>query len=95
MNATIVTYRVHPGRAEENADRIRAVYAELAQVAPEGYRYATFLREDGLSFVHMSFAEGESPLPELPAFRAFRQALPSEQEPDSVRLSTLVGSYRV
>jgi hypothetical protein len=95
MNGTIVTYRVHPGRTEENAARIRAVYEELAALAPPDYRYATFLREDGLSFVHIAFGEGEAPLPQLAAFREFRAALPSEQAPETVRLTTVVGSYRL
>lgn len=74
MSAVIVRYRVKPGRAEENAELVRAVYAELAAGQPPGFHYATYALEDGVTFVHVAFMEErhEVPLPQLPAFQRFQ-----------------------
>ena len=42
MRHTMVTYTVKPGREEENAALVRAVFEELGQTRPEGLRYAVF-----------------------------------------------------
>jgi hypothetical protein len=97
MSATIVRYRVEAGRAEENAELVRAVYAELAERSPSGFRYATYLEEDGVSFVHIAFTEdGQAPpLPDLDAFKRFQQGLPERcaEPPQVTRLTTTIGSY--
>ena len=46
----------------------------MHETKPTGLRYATFRLDDGLSFVHVAFNEtedGQSPLPEVKAFREF------------------------
>jgi hypothetical protein len=89
MTAVIVRYRVKPGRAEENAELVRAVYAELTSVAPPGFRYATF--QDGLEFMHTAF--GSFALPELAAFRRFQEGIAERcDEPPRV-LREPVGVY--
>ena len=97
MSAVIVRYRVKAGRSEENAELVRAVYAELAEQAPPGFRYATFQLEDGVTFVHVAFmAEGtEAPLPQLPAFQRFTEAIAErcDDPPQTTRLAAPVGSY--
>jgi hypothetical protein len=77
MKNTIVRYRVRPGSEEENAALVRAVYAELAEVRPPGFRYATYRLDDGRSFVHVAEqdGDGDSPLPQLPAFRKFQAGI--------------------
>jgi hypothetical protein len=91
MSAVIVRYRVKPGRAEENAELVRAVYAELAERAPDGFRYATF--QDGLEFMHTAF--GAFPLSELAAFRRFQADIAERcDEPPRV-LRDPVGAYGV
>jgi len=99
MNATIVRYRVKPGRAEENADLVRAVYAELAAQAPPGFRYATFAHEDGVSFAHVAFSDDghDVPLPGLPAFERFTAAIKErcDEPPQATTFGTLVGSYGI
>ena len=77
MKNTVVRYQVKPGREEENAELVRAVYRELAELEPEGFRYATYRLEDGRSFVHVASQEGdrESPLPGLAAFQRFQEAI--------------------
>ncbi len=97
MHGVIVRYRVKPGRAEENAELVRAVYAELAAEGPSGFRYATFQLEDGVTFAHVAFMEdgSEAPLPQLPAFRRFTEAIGErcDEPPQTTRLASLVGSY--
>jgi hypothetical protein len=87
---TIVRYTVKPGREEENAELVRAVYAELASVAPEGFRYATF--QDGREFIHVAF--GEFALGGLAAFRRFQEGIGERCDvPPRVLRDGAVGSY--
>ena len=86
---TLVRYRVKPGRAEENAGLVRAVYAELAELAPPGFHYATF--QDGDAFTHVAF--GEFALSGVPAFQRFQEGIRERcDEPPNVT-RTPVGSY--
>ena len=57
MKRVMVRYKVKPDRAAENEELIRAVYDELAQTKPSGFRYATFQLDDGVSFVHLALTE--------------------------------------
>jgi hypothetical protein len=93
MTHTIVQYRVKPGRGDENAQLVRAVYDELAELAPDGFSYATYRAEDGVSFLHM--AAGPGPLRDLEAFRRFTAGLRDrcESGPEFASFSE-VGSYR-
>jgi hypothetical protein len=74
MRHVIVRYRVKPDRAAENEQLVRAVYEELAQTGRDDLSYATFKLDDGVSFVHIARMPGNV-LPELAAFRAFRENL--------------------
>ncbi len=75
MIYTVVRYRVKAGVDEQNAELVRAVYRELAELRPDGFRYATYRLEDGRTFVHVAEWEGDFPLSETPAFREFRAGL--------------------
>jgi hypothetical protein len=89
MSTTLIRYRVKPGRADENAELIRAVYAELAGREPNGFHYATF--RDGDWFTHVAFGAG--PIQELAAFQRFREGLDERcAEPPRV-VSDTVGAY--
>ena len=68
MHQVIARYKVKPDRAEENLELVRAVYDELERTKPAGLRYATFLLDDGVSFVHLAQADAD-PNP-LPPFRS-------------------------
>ena len=76
---------------------MRAVYDELDKVAPDGFRYATFRLEDGVSFVHLASFEAEpAPLPSLQAFRRFKESLPERcDEPLARTVLAPIGSYRL
>ena len=74
---TVVRYTVKAGWEERNAELVRAVYRELAAVAPPGFRYATYRLDGGRTFVHVAAndADGTTPLTGLAAFRAFQAGL--------------------
>jgi hypothetical protein len=93
----VIRYRVHEGHAEENAALVRAVYAELAEREPAGFRYVTSLLEDGRTFVHIALMDDgvDAPLPQLEAFRRFRAGLDERCEAPLQRtpLPTRIGAY--
>jgi len=96
VNVTIVRYRVKPGRAEENAELVRAVYAELDERDTPGFRYITTLAEDGVSFTHFALLEdgATAPLGELPAFQRFSAGVADRcDEPPQVTRGTPVGHH--
>ena len=96
MNTTIVRYRVKPNRAEENIELVKAVYTELAELSPDGFSYATFVAEDGVSFTHFARSEGEPTPPKLPAFKRFQQDIGDRcEEGPAVSNPTEVGSFRI
>jgi hypothetical protein len=92
-----VRYRAKPDRVDENASLVRAVYAELAATQPEGFRYATFLLDDGVTFVHMAeVADGfEAPLPQLPAFQRFLEGIRDrcDEPPATFKPREQIGGY--
>jgi hypothetical protein len=87
--SALIRYRVKPGRAEENAELVRAVYAQLAGDPHPGFRYATF--RDGDTFTHVAF--GESPLQTLDAFKRFREGLEDRCADPPRVVSATVGAY--
>jgi hypothetical protein len=98
MSKVMVRYKVKPGRAQENARLVRAVYEELERTAPAGLRYATFQLDDGVSFVHIASNEtegGQSPLGEVKAFQAFQKDVAERcAEPPVKSELREVGSFR-
>jgi hypothetical protein len=97
MTIKVITYKTKPEGAEENADLVRAVYAELASEAPEGFNYATLRLDDGVSFVHIAFQDGEvNPLQTSKAFALFQERIGDRVvEGPTVSDATVVGSYRL
>ncbi|MEA2135909.1 MAG: hypothetical protein QOC68_3818 [Solirubrobacteraceae bacterium] len=98
MRQVMVRYKVKPDRVEENEALVRAVYDELARVAPEGLRYATFRLEDGVSFVHLAIQteDGQTPLAKLDAFQRFQENVRDRcDEPPAVTDLHTIGSYRL
>ncbi len=74
MSQTLVRYTVKPEQAADNEALVRSVYDELRRTAPAGLHYATFVLDDGVSFVHISStdtADGRNPLTDLPTFNAY------------------------
>jgi len=96
MSHTIVTYTVKPGRAEENAALVRAVFDELAETQPTGLRYAVFYLPDSRQFIHL-YTDGGSPagVQALDSFKAFVAGAEDRHErPASFAQPELIGDYR-
>ena len=96
MRTVMVRYRVKPDRVAENEQLVRAVYAELADTAPEGFHYATFREDDGVSFVHVANHETEhNPLTQSAAFARFQDGIRERcDQPPVVTELDPVGAYR-
>lgn len=91
----VVRYRTKAEFSEENAALVSEVFEELAVEDPGGLRYFTLRLEDGVSFVHIAFLEGENnPLGDSPAFRRFSSSASDRCDEGPIALdATLVGSY--
>jgi len=97
MSHTMVTYTVKPGREQENAALVRAVFEELAQTRPAGFRYAVFQQPDSRQFVHLYTNEGApaGALQQLSAFGAFvAGAQDLHEQPATFTEPELIGDYR-
>jgi hypothetical protein len=95
MPHTIVTYTVKPGLEEENAALVRAVFEELAQAQPAGFRYAAFHHPDSRHFIHLYIDEGSTTgVQALPSFQAFvAGAADRHEQPASFTQPELIGDY--
>jgi len=93
-STVVVRYRTRPEAADENARLVQGVYAALADLAPDGFRYATHRLAVGVTFVHVAHHSGSNPLPDLPAFAEFQRHLAGRcvdgPEPSQ---ASVVGSY--
>src|SRR2546427_12764813 len=98
MRTVMVRYKVKPDRVAENKAFIEKVFEELAQKRPAGFRYASFVLDDGVSFVHIVFEESSerASLAEIPAFQAFTANIADrcDEPPVAAELSP-VGEYRL
>jgi hypothetical protein len=97
MKQVMVRYTVKPGRAAENEELVRAVYAELHESRPTGLRYATFRLDDGVTFVHLAETDepGPGPLGQVRAFRRFVESIGERcEEAPVVQEISEIGSYR-
>ncbi len=97
MKRVVVRYKTKPDRADENQALVENVFKELADSDPDGLRYATFRLEDGVTFVHVAFIEGDqNPLSEVAAFKEFQREIGDRcEEPPAAQDATVVGSYRL
>ncbi len=98
MSATIVRYRLKSDRIEENVAYVEAVFAELADAAPAGVRYATFQAEDGVSFTHVAVfdtPDAQGALGATAAFGRFVAEIGERcEEPPLAVPQRIIGSYR-
>ena len=97
MRRVMVRYKVKPDRVSDNEALVRAVYDELAEARPDGFRYATFKLDDGVSFVHIAEITGDgNPLSAIEAFGRFQADIGARcDEPPAPTVLTRVGSYGV
>jgi hypothetical protein len=97
MSHTMVTYTVKSGREEENAALVRAVFEELAQTRPAGFRYAVLQVADSRQFVHLYTNDGapSGALQQSPSFQAFVSgAQDRHEQPATFTEPELIGDYR-
>ncbi|MEO3810932.1 MFS transporter [Sphaerisporangium sp. B11E5] len=94
-STSIIRYTTKPDAADENQRVVEKVFAELAEKAPAGLRYATFRLADGVTFVHIvQKEEGDDTLTELAAFKEFGDGFKDRAASGPERQgATLVGSY--
>jgi len=93
----MVRYEVKPGQVADNEELVRGVYDELGETRPTWLRYATFVQEDGVSFVHLAVIDEErGQLRDVAAFRRFREGLADRLvAPHANTPLRQVGGYRV
>jgi hypothetical protein len=91
----MVRYRVKADQVAANEALVRAVYEELRQAQPSGFRYATFKLDDGVSFVHIALVEGGgNPLAQIEAFNEFQKGIEDRcDQPPVVAQLDEVGSF--
>jgi hypothetical protein len=98
MRRTLIRYKTRPEAADENAELIAAVFAELKAAQPEGVRYLSLRLEDD-TFIHLvesAADDGSSALPKLAAFSAFQSGIRERcAEPPLSRSAIVVGNYRM
>lgn len=97
MKAVKVQYTVKPEYVDQNKANITKVMEALKAKPILGMQYASFLLDDGQTFVHINMAkDGEtmSSLNDVEAFNEFRKALMASEpiaKPQSTNLN-LVGA---
>jgi hypothetical protein len=73
-DAKVIRYRTRgPAETQENVRLIKAVFAQLDEIRPEGVRYAAYQLGDGQDFMHVVAAGDGSALSNLPAFKEFQE----------------------
>src|SRR5258706_15912438 len=99
MRAVKVEYTVKPEYVSTNKANIQKVMDELRALGDVGILYSSYVKEDGVSFVHFSIhRDSEEPnlLTTLPAFKAFSTQLKAEgivTPPQSTKLEMVGKSF--
>jgi hypothetical protein len=94
---TSVRYTTRDAAAgDENQRLIDAVFAELAELEPDGLSYRVARSDDGLSFEHVAVVEdGPNPLTTLASFQAFSSTVAERVlAPPVVQTARVVARYR-
>jgi hypothetical protein len=98
MKQTLVRYKTKPERAQENAQLVAQVFAELKAKSPDSVRYLCLRLDDG-TFVHFAAvdsADGAHPITSLDAFRIFQSGIKERCiELPLAGDATIVGNYRM
>jgi hypothetical protein len=96
VSLLVVTYRIRPALADDNQAQVEAVFAELAERAPDGIQYSCLRLADD-RFVHIADLVGpENPLLALDTFTRFSSTVASRCEPGhepNAAPARLVGRY--
>ena len=79
----LIEYRVPNEKVAEQEAAVRAFIAAVKASNDSGYRYASYKRPDGVSFVHHAWMEDEDAqkrFQALPEFKGFADGLKSRAE---------------
>jgi len=98
MRAVKVEYTVKPEYVTTNKANIQKVMDELRSLGNTGILYSTYIKEDGVSFVHFSIhKDEENIIPSLSAFKIFSTQLKAEglagDVPQAVKLEMVAKSF--
>jgi hypothetical protein len=98
MRAVKVEYTVKPEYVATNKANIQKVMDELRGMGNTGTLYSTYIKEDGVSFVHFSIhKDEENIIPSLSAFKAFTTQLKAEGlvggAPQALKLEMVAKSF--
>ena len=98
MTQHMIRYTVAPDQAAHNEELLTAVFAELDQIRPAGFRYVAFKLDDGVTFIHIvgnDHEQGKNPASQLPALKAFHAGIRERCDVPPVRTSlSVIGSYQ-
>ncbi len=98
MRAVKVEYIVKPEYVDTNKANIQKVMDELKALGDVGILYSTYIKDDGVSFVHFSIHKNdENIIPSLSAFKIFTAQLKTEgivgESPKSLKLEMVAKSF--
>jgi hypothetical protein len=97
MKRNLVRYTITAGKVAENEMLVKAVYTQLHETKIEGFHYTTFKLADGVTFIHIAFADNEETnkvFSNLSAFKNFQANIKDRcEEPPVVTSITEIGSY--
>lgn len=97
MKKNLVRYKLIASKVAENEMLVKEVYKQLHETKIDGFHYATFKLADGVSFVHIAFADNEEASKEfsnLTAFKKFQTNIKDRcEEFPVVTPITEIGSY--
>jgi hypothetical protein len=97
MKKVLVRYKVKTGKVAENEQLIKEVYKQLHNENIDGFRYITLKLDDGVTFVHIAFADTEQAsiaFSNLSAFKDFQANIKERcDEYPVVGQVTVVGAY--
>jgi hypothetical protein len=95
VSYAIIRYGVKQESIEENRALVAKVFEELEQREPQGFRYAALELDNG-EFVHIVSEIDPSPLPALPAFKAFIEHHADRRSTPVTRTAArIVGNFRL
>jgi hypothetical protein len=95
--ASLIRYRTHADRADDNTRLIEAVFAELSAAQPDGVRYTVACAPDA-TFYHLVRTDGDDITKLIPSLAAFKELQANIRErcvepPQPIQV-TIIGDYR-
>jgi quinol monooxygenase YgiN len=99
MKKILVRYKVKADKVAENELLVKEVYKQLHETNIAGFHYTTLKLADGVSFVHIAFADTEeanTAFSNLAAFKKFQANIKDRcEEQPVVSAVTEIGSYNL